>query len=90
MSTSIRNIGTSYWLASHHESSYSDGTRFFEMDYVTSKGSDVSCDLCTVFKGSNRESFAYSMGLRPVFKLKSGIKVTGGTGKKADPYILGV
>ena len=30
-----------------------------------------------------------SYGLRPVFKLKSGIKVTDGSGTESSPYTLG-
>ena len=29
-------------------------------------------------------------GLRPVFMLKSEIKVTGGSGTEQDPYTLGI
>ena len=29
-------------------------------------------------------------GLRPVFKLKNNLKVTGGDGSEGDPYTLGV
>ena len=49
----------------------------------------VDCAMCVIFIG-----YTYSgndtHGLRPVFTLKSDIKVTGGSGTDEDPYTLGV
>ena len=34
--------------------------------------------------------YDFTCGLRPVFTLKSNVKVTGGSGTSASPYTLGV
>ena len=85
----IRNIGKSYWLASRDVSS-SSRYSYFRVRYVDYSGSLYGNDLCYVGSSGNTRAYSYSRGLRPVFTLKSDIKVTGGNGESGTPYTLGV
>ena len=86
----IRNIDKCYWLASRHVNStdYSNGSNFF-VRYMYSIGTSND-GLCNVLTNGNAYSYIRSQGLRPVFTLKSGIKVTGGEGTPESPYTLGL
>ena len=81
-----------YWLASRHVHSNSYYS-FFSVRYVYPSGSlnfnDYS-NLCQVYSGGGTNAGSFSNGFRPVFTLKSGIKVTGGSGTSGSPYTLGV
>ena len=44
----------------------------------------------TVLKSGSYYSAAGTRGFRPVFTLKSGLKITGGEGTETSPYTLGV
>ena len=35
-------------------------------------------------------TYSVTLGFRPVFRLKTNLKVTGGSGSKTDPYVLGL
>ena len=83
----IRDIDESYWLA-WRDVGYSSSYSAFYVKYVSPSG-DVSDYLCGVFSNGYAGSYGYAKGLRPIFHLKSGIKVTGGTGEEGSPYILG-
>ena len=85
----IRNISDIYWLASRDVFSNFDHSYF----YVRCVDSKVSYDyLCGVTFGDRGPyGYSYSYGLRPVFILETGIKVTGGDGKSSETaYTLGV
>lgn len=45
-------------------------------------------DVCGV-NDTNVYSHSHAYGLRPIFHLRSNIKVTGGTGKIGNAYTLG-
>ena len=89
MSTSIRDIGIDYWLASRDvDDTYSgDG---FNVRNVYSRGYLTNSLLCNVNASGSTHGYSVTNGLRPVFILKSGIKITGGTGEEGNPYTLGV
>ena len=89
---SIQNIGKDYWLASRGSNVYStSGDSYVRMKYVFFSGDLESMYLCHKNNGTNKQyQRSFTCGLRPVFKLKSGIKVTGGSGTSGDPYTLGV
>ena len=53
-------------------------------------GIQLSEYLCVIRSGGQTYSADVIHGLRPVFHLKSDIKVTGGSGTEEDPYTLGV
>ena len=86
----INNIADAYWLASRFVFSLSDGS-LFRVRFV-SPGGNVSNDnsLCGVHSSGGTGAANRSLGLRPVFTLKSGIKVTGGNGESGTPYTLGL
>ena len=85
----INNIADAYWLASrfvYSNSSYSG----FLVRFVNSSGYVISGILCYVYSSGGTGAANRSLGLRPVFTLKSGIKVTGGNGESGTPYTLGL
>ena len=56
---------------------------------MSSGGGLYNDAICVV---TNRATLpkSYTRGLRPVFTLKSNVKVTGGSGTSDNPYTLGV
>ena len=85
----INNIADAYWLASRLVGSYSS-TSNFRVRFVATGGSVSSSNLCIVNSNGSTIAYSRSYGLRPVFTLKSGIKVTGGNGESGTPYTLGL
>ena len=85
----INDIADDYWLASRSVNSAPSFSSFFVRFVDTSRGvtGDSLCSVSTDGIGTAR---SYSYGLRPVFTLKSGIKVTGGNGESGTPYTLGL
>ena len=85
----ILDINDTYWLVSRYVNSASS-TSSFNVRYVNASGRLTSNFLCFVNGSDNTYSYSGTYGLRPVFLLKSNIKVTGGTGEDGSPYTLGV
>ena len=85
----INDIADEYWLASRVVAS-SSGYSHFYVRYVDTSGSVSYNLLCYVSSRDYTDADDYSHGLRPVFTLKSGIKVTGGNGESGTPYTLGL
>ena len=85
----INDIDDSYWLASRGVSSGSYNSDFFVRS-VYPIGEVRNDYLCYVAFNGSTGADSNSYGLRPVFTLKSGIKVTGGNGESGTPYTLGV
>src|SRR5699024_7194606 len=85
----INDIADEYWLASRgvYSSSSSSG---FSVRCVNASGYVDLSILCDVISGGRANANYDSNGLRPVFTLKSGIKVTGGNGESGTPYTLGL
>ena len=81
----IRDIDDYYWLASRNVDSNSSLSEF----YVRTSGSLGINYLCYVGSDGFTLSYSYEYGLRPIFLLRSNIKVTGGTGEEGSPYTLG-
>ena len=84
----IKSSDKTYWLAScyvYSASSYST----FNVRFVYASGGLNDDLLCTVYNAGGVLSYSHSRGLRPCFTLKSGIKVTGGSGTESSPYTLG-
>ena len=84
----IRDIDDYYWLASRGVISDSSFSTFY-VRYVYTGGSLRSYNLCRVNSSGSASSISLTNGLRPVFFLRSNIKVTGGTGEEGSPYTLG-
>ena len=85
----ILATGEYYWLASRDVSSYSSYCNF-GVRCVNSSGDLRSDNLCNVNSDGNAYGNSRERGLRPCISLKSDIKVTGGDGKEATPYELGI
>ena len=83
----IHNIGKYYWLASRFVYALS-GRSNFHVRFVRASGSLSNSYLCGVYSDGRTDGRSYFYGLRPVFHLKSGIKVTGGDGSEGNPYTL--
>ena len=84
----IHNIGKDYWLASRDVNASSINSNFLVRD-VSSSGALYSRNsLCYVQSGGYTNGSSKGNGLRLVFRLKSGIKVTGGDGSEENPYTL--
>ena len=82
----IHNIGKAYWLASRHVLARYGAITFYVRNVSLSGSLDYTNQCNATTDGSN--GYRYSRGLRPVFRLKSGIKVTGGDGSEGNPYTL--
>ena len=81
----IHSIGKYYWLASRSVlASYSS----FRVRIVSASGDLLYAALCRVYSDGDADGKGNSHGLRLVFHLKSGIKVTGGDGSEGNPYTL--
>ena len=78
-----------YWLASREvEVNNSDFTSF---DIRGASGNYMISYLsfCYISPDGKTLSRTATYGLKPVFRLKSGIKITGGSGTELNPYTLG-
>ena len=84
----ILNISDTYWLASRREDPNAVGVEFriYNVDNIYSSSEKI----IQLLEGGNRYFYSSAHGLRPVFHLKSNIKITGGSGTSGVPYILGV
>ena len=84
------NIYVAYWLASRY---VDDATNACSFDVRWSRNGSVDSYSGWIINitnsGQTARSESATAGFRPVFKLKSGIKVTGGNGTSEDPYTLG-
>ena len=88
-SLEINDIYDGYWLASRSVTSGINGSGF-RVRYVFAGGRVGYNNLCSVYSNGATGANGNSDGLRPVFTLKSGIKVTGGNGESGTPYTLGL
>ena len=90
----VNNINSPYWLASRYlqkrgpaggKPDISAGVRIID------DGSEDYYLICFVEENGEGSSKGYTQtaGLRPIFRLKDGIKIIDGSGKSYDPYILG-
>ena len=83
----INNIGKTYWLASRYVYAYSS-LSYFYVRSVGTGGALYNIALCSVRSAGSTSGASRDSGLRLVFRLKSGIKVTGGDGSEGNPYTL--
>ena len=86
-SLGIQNIGKYYWLASRFVNASSSASDF-RVRSVNSIGYLYASNLCRVHSVGRTFGLSADNGLRLVFHLKSGIKVTGGDGSEENPYTL--
>ena len=85
----IKTLENEYWIASNSRSQDSDFYIWFNVRKTTSEGNVTSSNLFRIYSSGSLPSYSESCGLRPVFTLKSTIKITGGSGTKEAPYTLG-
>ncbi len=84
----IHDINNRYWLTSRSVQSLSAHT-YFHVRYVDDSGNLNGDELFFVDSNDYTGSDSNTNGLRPIFHLKSGLKVTGGNGTSDSPYTLG-
>ena len=84
----IWNIGKIYWLPSRYTNNIANTRILLRMKYAYGSSYEDN-ELCTISE-TNRTGASSTMPLRPVFTLKPGLKVTGGSGTSDAPYTLGV
>ena len=90
LSLDIAHINVYYWLASRVVFSDLGESMYCVRDVLKDNGTGYSGVLTVYSSGGVNYGGYNSLGLRPVFILKSGIKVTGGNGTSSSPYTLGV
>jgi len=78
------------WLASRYLYPSSSGYSDFCVCYLNTSGSVSYNDLFNAYSDGSTNAISRSYGVRPVVSLKSGIKITGGTGDEGDPYTIGI
>lgn len=86
---SIESINEGYWLASRQVTSNSDES-IFNVRNVLDDGGLYLDGICFLYSDNTAGSHSCEIGLRPIFHLKSGIKVIGGKGTSSSPYTLGI
>lgn len=84
----INDINVEYWLASREVSE--DYTNYFGIRTIYEDGDLSIGNICLVNDNSRTDEFIRSKAFRPVFLLKSNIKITGGSGTEVEPYTLSV
>ena len=84
----IRNTKNKYWLASRDLRPRNDVV-YFCCRCISTGGGLSRENLGWFGPTTSKRINVYSVWLRPVFILKSDIKVTGGTGEFIKPYTLG-
>ena len=84
----LRVADKGFWLASRGVYSISHRT-YFMVHTISSSGVRSGNYLCYLESNGSTYSDSATNGLRPVFHLKSGLKVTGGNGTSDNPYTLG-
>lgn len=84
----IISIGDYYWLASRSNMALSYMV-WFEIRNINASETLSETRICGVEDDGDITIGENEYGLRPVFTLKPGIKVTGGAGTESNPYTLG-
>ncbi len=85
----LKHSSGNVWLASRilgTNSSYS----YFNVHNLYSSGTAYNVSLFAAGSGGDVDSFVYSLGFRPVVTLRADLRVIGGSGTQADPYVLGI
>ena len=88
--TNTYNNNGYVWLASRYLYPSSSGYSDFCVCYLNTSGSVSYNDLFNAYSDGSTNAISRSYGVRPVVSLKSGIKITGGTGDEGDPYTIGI
>ena len=88
----IQNLRKNYWLASRNASAGSFFTATTFNIYSINNSGQLSTEstICYFRTWIGGGCYTYSYGLRPVFTLKNGIRISGGSGTPSSPYTLGI
>ena len=81
-----------YWLASRIVKPNGSTSCSFEIRCTGAYGASLSSQQIVLINNNttnNTKGYSKTYGLRPVFKLKTNVKVTGGKGTSSSPYTLG-
>ena len=85
----IRSTGTNYWLSSRVQTP-SGNAMLYDIRRVNTSGVITTDEMLLVFVSSgNLYPDTYTYAIRPVFTLKTTLKITGGSGTSSSPYTLG-
>ena len=85
----LNHSDNNYWLASR-EVEYNLSYTYFKVRRLFDNGTFDGMQYLGLISGDATYPTGINIGgLRPVFHLKPGIKITAGMGTKEDPYILG-
>ena len=87
----IADINKDYWMAARQRTT-SDIVNF---GIIGCNGYSLGHYSLLEFRNRNNkvDIWAYdddNFGLRPVFKLRSNVRITGGSGTRTNPYKLGI
>ena len=86
-SLNLEDIGERYWLASREAGG--GPIYYFSIQCVEFRGTEAKklCGVVSHYDSGTGYSYDY-IGLRPVFTLRSGLRITGGSGTEDNPYTL--
>ena len=86
----IRSTGTNYWLSSRAETKDTN-IMLYDIRHVNTSGAITTDEMLYVFvETGNLYPDTCTYAIRPVFTLKTTLKITGGSGTSSTPYTLGV
>ena len=84
-SKNMQSIGGYYWLPSRYVFKTSD-VGYFGIYTISSSGTAEYRRMKDMYVMGTSYEYEYAYGVRPVVKLKDGIKLTSGTGTSSSPY----
>ena len=91
--TGLMQSNSTYWLASRHLSESYGGPGKYNVSFsigIVEGGNAMWQVIGKVRYDSSVVSTSVKYGLRPVFTLKSTVRVVGGSGTSSAPYVLGL
>lgn len=86
---SDKSFGSYYWLASRYIAPMQYQT-VFDVFYITNSGEQYAAMFCVVNSDGTTNNNAPTAGFRPIIRLKTEIKILGGSGTFDSPYEIGI
>ena len=86
---SDKSFGSRYWLSSRYIAPMQAQT-IFDIFYVTNSGEQYAAMFCVVNSDGTTYNDAPTAGFRPIIRLKTEIKILGGSGTSESPYEIGI
>ena len=84
--TELQKTSDKYWMASRFVRSDSSTTNFI-MYFMFPEGELSSTNLCIIYSGGGTNGYGDTYGFRPIFTLKSGIKISNNN-ETNEPFTL--